>query len=112
MSDRDLVVGVMLVCLINGIFSPALLLVLGLAPLWVPTFLASEPGMIAYFSSLIVSTLTLMLSGVPAALFERFAALVGLPGLILNPCVLVHALKMIISKSLRCFILLFSRMYT
>jgi uncharacterized protein YqgC (DUF456 family) len=73
MSDRDLVVGVMLVCLLNGIFSPALLLVLGLAPLWVPTFLASEPGMIAYFSSLIVSTLTLMLSGVPAALFERFA---------------------------------------
>ncbi|MFN8720136.1 MAG: hypothetical protein ACK5YI_04855 [Rhodospirillales bacterium] len=71
MSDRDIFVGVMIVCLINGIFSPFIIYVLGLAPLWVPGFLATEPGMIAYFSSLILSTLTLMASGVPAALYER-----------------------------------------
>jgi hypothetical protein len=68
-----LVVGILGASLLNGMhFSPwfdgAFLL---MKPFFQITFLISSPLLIFYFTSLILSTLTVMLAGVPAAIFER-----------------------------------------
>lgn len=57
--------------ILNGLFSPALIAVFALNALWMPFFLPASPPLIFLLSSLIVSTLTLMIGGVPAALYER-----------------------------------------
>jgi hypothetical protein len=61
------------VAIINGLFSPALIAVFALQGIWYPFFLPSSLPVILTFCSLIVSTLTLMVGGIPAALYERFA---------------------------------------
>jgi hypothetical protein len=57
--------------ILNGLFSPALLIVFALQGIWYPFFLPPMLPLIFLLSSLIVSTLTLMIGGVPAALYER-----------------------------------------
>lgn len=59
--------------IINGMFSPVLALVFALHGLWYPFFLPFAIGLVFAMSSLLLSTLYLMVSGVPAALYERFA---------------------------------------
>jgi hypothetical protein len=59
--------------IVNGIFSPLLITVFALHGLWYPFFLPASIPLVFMLSSLILSTLTLMLGGVPAALYERFA---------------------------------------
>jgi hypothetical protein len=59
--------------IVNGIFSPALIAVFALQGIWYPFFLPPVLGLVFALSSLILSTLTLMVAGVPAALFERLA---------------------------------------
>lgn len=72
MSPRGLFVAVLGVTLLNGFVSPMVPLVFILAPIWMPEFAPQTPTAILYGTSLIVSVSTLVLSGVPAALFERF----------------------------------------
>jgi hypothetical protein len=64
---------VVLVAIANGLFSPALLPIFALQGIWYPFFLPASLPVILLLSSLLVSTLTLMLAGVPAALYERSA---------------------------------------
>jgi hypothetical protein len=85
--------------IINGLFSPAVgpafFLMMAFSPAF---FYLGLPG-VAFFTSMLVSTGTLILSGIPAALYERFtgktdsdamsmwiwvacAALLAAPGLI------------------------------
>ncbi len=64
--------GILALGIINGIFSPALLLALVTKQFWYPFFLPETSAFVTMFASLIVSTLTIMLAGVPAALYERF----------------------------------------
>jgi len=71
MTPRMLFVCVLCVCLFNGLTSPLLLLMQVLAPIWMPGFLPSTPELQFYFASLLVSFGTLLLAGVPAALYER-----------------------------------------
>ena len=71
MTPRGVFVAVLGVCLFNGLTSPILLLVRVLAPIWMPGFLPSTPEVQFYFASLLVSFGTLLLAGVPAALYER-----------------------------------------
>lgn len=59
-------------CVINGLFSPHLLLALSISQAWYPAFLPRTPSLLFYMSSITVSTVTLILSGLPAALYERF----------------------------------------
>ena len=61
------------VAVLNGIFSPYLVLVLQLAPVWLPTWAPEEPGTVFYLASLITATTTLLVGGVPAAILERAA---------------------------------------
>ncbi|MEC9345255.1 MAG: hypothetical protein VYB54_03445 [Pseudomonadota bacterium] len=58
-------------CIANGIFSPHILAVVGFAPLWYPAFLPLHPSLLFYGASILLSTFTLVTSGVVAALFER-----------------------------------------
>ena len=59
-------------CLIHGLLSPALLYVAFFHPVWLPELLPVTPEIVFYGASLIVSTGTLLLSAVPAAIAERF----------------------------------------
>lgn len=58
--------------ILNGIFSPMLLFVFLLRWAWYPNFFPGVTEVVVALASLILSTLTLMVAGVPAALYERF----------------------------------------
>lgn len=70
---HSLILLVVAVAIANGLFSPALLPIFALQGIWYPFFLPASLPLILLLSSLLVSTLTLMLAGVPAALYERGA---------------------------------------
>jgi hypothetical protein len=59
--------------ILNGVFSPAIIPVFALHGLWYPFFLPALLPAIFLACSLIVSTFTLMLGGVPAALYEKIS---------------------------------------
>jgi hypothetical protein len=65
-------VPVIALAIVNGIYSPQLIAVFALQGLWYPFFLPSSLPLVFTLSSLLLSTLYLMFSGVPAALYERF----------------------------------------
>jgi hypothetical protein len=67
-------VPVMAVAIVNGIFSPWVLMVFVLYPIWYPSWAPPMTQLVYMASALILSTLTLMLAGVPAALYERLAS--------------------------------------
>jgi hypothetical protein len=71
MDRQTLLVIILTVSAVNGIFSPTITIALPLAVVWLPEFLPREPSWAFYFSSLLISSATLLVSGVPAALYER-----------------------------------------
>lgn len=71
--DRNILVPVMALSIVNGIFSPWVLAVFVLFPVWYPGWLPATTQLVYMVSALVLSTLTIMLSGVPAALYERLA---------------------------------------
>lgn len=76
MDREHLMVALVVVCITNGIFSPAVAQVAVLWPIWFPTLvLTPSPSSLFYLSSLITATGTLLFSAVPAALYERLAGL-------------------------------------
>lgn len=75
MNEQGLFMGVVAVALYNGLFSPLTLVVLQWAPVWMPSFVPFSVPVALYGASLIVATTTLVLAGVPAALYERWRGL-------------------------------------
>lgn len=73
MPQHNIVIVVGL-AIVNGIFSPALIAVFALQGIWYPFFLPPALSLVFALSSLILSTLTLMVAGVPAALYERITS--------------------------------------
>jgi hypothetical protein len=69
--SQGIIVMIVGLCILNGIFSPALVMVFALHGIWYPFLLPAMLPLVFLLSSLILSTLTLMASGVPAALYER-----------------------------------------
>ena len=59
------------VAMLNGLFSPALTIVVLFSPVWYPALLPQVPSLLFLMSSLLVATFTLMIAGVPAAIYER-----------------------------------------
>jgi hypothetical protein len=55
----------------NGIFSPLVHLIAAYSIVWAPPWMSTDPSVTFYFSSLILATATLLVSGVPVALIER-----------------------------------------
>ena len=70
---RNGLVPIMAVAIVNGIFSPWLLVVFVLHPVWYPGWLPQYAQLVYMASALLLSTMTIMAAGVPAALFERFS---------------------------------------
>ncbi|MCZ8149180.1 MAG: hypothetical protein O9325_15210 [Roseomonas sp.] len=75
MTPQNLFVATMGLCLVNGLISPMLGLVWMLHPVWMPEMVPLTNETVFYGASLLVSTATLLLSAVPAAIAERL----GLP---------------------------------
>jgi hypothetical protein len=71
--ERNMLVPVMAVAIVNGIFSPWVLAVFLLYPVWFPSWAPPYAQVVYMASALILSTLTIMVAGVPAALYERLA---------------------------------------
>ncbi|HUE46212.1 MAG TPA: hypothetical protein VMO81_08185 [Aestuariivirgaceae bacterium] len=61
------------VAMLNGMFSPALRIVVLFAPVWYPALLPQVASLLFLLSSLLVATFTLMIAGIPAAIFERLS---------------------------------------
>lgn len=73
MSNNSIVL-IVGIAILNGIFSPYLIGVFALQGIWYPFFLPPMLPLAFALSSLILSTLTLMAAGVPAALYERLTS--------------------------------------
>ncbi len=71
MTPQNLFVATVATCLLNGMISPTLPVVWHLYPVWLPELLPPTKEVVYYGASLIVSTATLLLSAVPAAISER-----------------------------------------
>ena len=56
---------------ISGMVSPAMLVVALFSWVWMPPFLLGSAGMIIFASMIVTATATLLLAGLPAALYER-----------------------------------------
>jgi hypothetical protein len=76
MTPQTLFILVMAAAALNGLLhlmaqSGLILLLLVFAPVWWPEVFGFHVAVLAWASSLIVATATLLLGGVPAALYER-----------------------------------------
>lgn len=71
MSRDQVLILVLLVAIFNGLFSPWVLIAVGFAPAWMPSFLPYAPPLLFYGASLLVSTLTFLVAALPAAVAER-----------------------------------------
>lgn len=70
--DRNfLLFGVVGISILNGLFSPFLAVALPIAAVLMPEVFPKSVGWVLFFSSLLVASATLLVSGVPAALYER-----------------------------------------
>ncbi len=70
-APRYLIVATVVLAILNGIMSPFLLSVFVLYPLWYPNWAPVDQTTVVTLSSLILSSVMLMVTGVPAALYER-----------------------------------------
>ena len=59
------------ISILNGLFSPFLVIAVPIAAVLMPEVFPHSIGWVLFFSSLLVASGTLLFSGVPAALYER-----------------------------------------
>jgi hypothetical protein len=71
MTPQNIFVATVGLCLVNGLISPMLGVVWLLHPVWMPEMVPLTNETVFYGASLLVSTGTLLLSAVPAAIAER-----------------------------------------
>ena len=73
MNERSFYyIGIAFFGMINGIFNPLFFFVFQISVYLMAEPLFGSTAAIAYFSSLMLSTGTVILGGIPAALYERF----------------------------------------
>jgi hypothetical protein len=74
MNERNFYyVGIAFFGMINGIFNPFFVIVFQVSIYLMSAPLFGSTSAIAYFTSLMLSTATVILGGIPAAIYERFA---------------------------------------
>ncbi|MBX3515304.1 MAG: hypothetical protein KF826_02840 [Xanthobacteraceae bacterium] len=66
-------IGIAFFGMINGIFNPLFFFVFQISVYLMAEPLFSSTAAIAYFTSLMLSTATVIAGGIPAAIYERFA---------------------------------------
>jgi hypothetical protein len=75
MPANPFIVALMAVGMLNGIFSPFFVITSQvMITAIMPLLILAGPRVTAFLASLIAATATIMLAGVPAALFERITA--------------------------------------
>jgi hypothetical protein len=96
MTPQGLFVATVGACLVNGFVSPMVVVLMALWPVWMPEMLRPTNETVFYGASLMVSTGTLLLSAVPAAIAERVAGLspTGANGVWLGAALTLVALGM------------------
>jgi hypothetical protein len=62
------------VAIVNGLFSPFLAIAIPITAVLMPEVFPKTREWVLFFSSILVSSATLLFSGVPAALWERYVA--------------------------------------
>lgn len=73
-TDKTTLLMVLLgICTVNGIFSPYLNIAIPVTTVLMPEVFPKTREWVLFFSSVFVASCTLFFSGVPAALYERFA---------------------------------------
>lgn len=70
-EHRRIFVAIALVSLFNGLFSPMTAVVLSLLPFWMPEVMPVSVSLALMLSALISACGTLLISGIPAAVYER-----------------------------------------
>jgi hypothetical protein len=73
MSYQPYIIAILLFAIINGIFSPFVFAIVPFVFALTPAFFVEDTRIIFFVSSLLISTMTLIAGGVPAALYERWA---------------------------------------
>ncbi|WP_181702082.1 hypothetical protein [Chthonobacter albigriseus] len=71
MSNQSFYAALLGFAIVNGIFSPATAMTFLLHPIWYPPIAPFSLPIVFMFASLIVSTATIMIAGVPAAIYEH-----------------------------------------
>lgn len=72
MPDRQtLLLAVLGVCIVNGIFSPYLKIAVPVSAALLPELFPRTIEWVVFWASILLSSTTLLFSGVPAALYER-----------------------------------------
>lgn len=78
MNERNFYyMGIAFFAMVNGIFNPLILFVFQLSFYLMAEPLFGSTAAIFYFSSLMLSTATVILGGIPAALYERYIGAEG-----------------------------------
>ncbi|MCC6947323.1 MAG: hypothetical protein IT539_06080 [Bradyrhizobiaceae bacterium] len=72
MVSQPYVVAMLFFAIINGIFSPFLFALFPFVLALTPALFVDSVGFVFYLSSLIFATMTLIVGGIPAALYERW----------------------------------------
>jgi len=75
MNYQPYIIAILLFATINGIFSPLVFAIVPFVFALTPAFFVESTEFIFYASSLILSTMTLIAGGIPAALYERWKGL-------------------------------------
>ena len=73
MSAQSFLIAILGFGIVNGIFSPFRLIAQVIVTIMAPGFFVDSPSVVLLLSSLLTATATIMLGGMPAALYERFA---------------------------------------
>lgn len=72
MNTQPFTIAIMAFATINGIFSPFVGAMIPFVLVLMPAFFLESLSALFFISSILLSTLTLILGGIPAALYERF----------------------------------------
>ena len=70
-------IGIAFFGMVNGVFNPLIVFAYVWAKVFMSYPLFEVEAMIVYFASLMLSTATIILGGIPAAIYERFAGIEG-----------------------------------
>ena len=73
MSTRSYLIAIVLFATVNGIFSPWLVGMFPFVFVLMPAFFLSSLSVLLFISSILFATITLILGGIPAALYERWS---------------------------------------
>jgi len=74
MPDRQTVLLMVIgLCIANGVYSPFLTFAIPVTAVLMPELFPRTTEWVLFWSSILLSSATLLLSGVPAALYERVA---------------------------------------